>query len=235
MDFDKKICPIVSVDGLVTSGKQFDIDIMIPEDNRNVIYGVIKDCYKEPICNAVVKLIEVDCKCGKEERKPVAHTFTNEDGEFVFGPLCPNKSYEVNIWVNKVKHVKICAKCKHEGECLKGVDIDCCDFTIESKEHCCNKCDKKSEHKDEYKCEHKYEEKCDCKSDYKPEYKPEHKPDCKPDYKPECKPEHKPDCKPECKPEHKPDCKPDYKPDCKPEHKTDCNQDYRPNCKNFYR
>lgn len=191
MDFDKKICPIVSVDGLVTSGKQFDIDIMIPEDNRNVIYGVIKDCYKEPICNAVVKLIEVDCKCGKEERKPVAHTFTNEDGEFVFGPLCPNKSYEVNIWVNKVKHVKICAKCKHEGECLNGVDIDCCDFTIESKEHCCNK------------CEHKYEEKCDCKPDYKPECKPEHKPDCKPDYKPECKPE------------HKPDCNQDYRPNCK--------------------
>lgn len=207
MDFDKKICPIVNVDGLVTSGKQFDIDITLPEDNRNVIYGVIKDCYKEPICNAVVKLIEVDCKCGKEERKPVAHTFTNDDGEFVFGPLCPNKSYEVNIWVNKVKHVKICAKCKHEAECLKGVDIDCCDFTIESSNNCCHKCNKKSEHKD------------DCKKDCKPECKPEHKDDCKQDYKPECKPEHKDDCK------H------DYKPNCKKE----CYQEYRPNCKNFYR
>ena len=255
MDFDKKICPIVSVDGLVTSGKQFDIDIMIPEDNRNVIYGVIKDCYKEPICNAVVKLIEVDCKCGKEERKPVAHTFTNEDGEFVFGPLCPNKSYEVNIWVNKVKHVKICAKCKHEAECLKGIDIDCCDFTIESSNNCCHKCNKKSEHKDDCKCkcdckheydsdyksdckkeykydceyEHKYDYKHDCKSDY------EHKDDCKKDYKPECKPEHKDDCKqdykPECKPEHKDDCKQDYKPECKPEHKDDCKQDYKPSCK----
>ena len=223
MDFDKKICPIVNVDGLVTSGKQFDIDITLPEDNRNVVYGVIKDCYKEPICNAVVKLIEVDCKCGKEERKPVAHTFTNDDGEFVFGPLCPNKSYEVNIWVNKVKHVKICAKCKHEAECLKGVDIDCCDFTIESSNNCCHKCNKKSEHKD------------DCKQDYKPECKPEHKDDCKKDCKHECKPEHKDDCKqdykPECKPEHKDDCKHDYKPNCKKE----CYQEYRPNCKNFYR
>ena len=207
MDFDKKICPIVNVDGLVTSGKQFDIDITLPEDNRNVVYGVIKDCYKEPICNAVVKLIEVDCKCGKEERKPVAHTFTNDDGEFVFGPLCPNKSYEVNIWVNKVKHVKICAKCKHEAECLKGVDIDCCDFTIESSNNCCHKCNKKSEHKD------------DCKKDCKHECKPEHKDDCKKEYKQECKPEHKDDCK------H------DYKPNCKKE----CYQEYRPNCKNFYR
>ena len=215
MDFDKKICPIVSVDGLVTSGKQFDIDIMIPEDNRNVIYGVIKDCYKEPICNAVVKLIEVDCKCGKEERKPVAHTFTNDDGEFVFGPLCPNKSYEVNIWVNKVKHVKICAKCKHEAECLKGIDIDCCDFTIESSNNCCHKCNKKSEHKD------------DCKNDYKH--------DC--DY--EHKDEHKEDCKPDCKPEHKDECKPEHQNDCKYESKPNCKkesyQEYKPNCKNFYR
>ena len=194
----KKICPIVNVDGLVTSGKQFDIDITLPEDNRNVIYGVIKDCYKEPICNAVVKLIEVDCKCGKEERKPVAHTFTNDDGEFVFGPLCPNKSYEVNIWVNKVKHVKICAKCKHEAECLKGIDIDCCDFTIESSNNCCHKCNKKSEHKD------------DCKNDYKH--------DC--DY--EHKDEHKEDCKPDCKPEHKDECKPEHQNDCKYESKPNC-------------
>ena len=215
MDFDKKICPIVNVDGLVTSGKQFDIDITLPEDNRNVIYGVIKDCYKEPICNAVVKLIEVDCKCGKEERKPVAHTFTNDDGEFVFGPLCPNKSYEVNIWVNKVKHVKICAKCKHEAECLKGIDIDCCDFTIESSNNCCHKCNKKSEHKD------------DCKNDYKH--------DC--DY--EHKDEHKEDCKPDCKPEHKDECKPEHQNDCKYESKPNCKkesyQEYKPNCKNFYR
>ena len=215
MDFDKKICPIVNVDGLVTSGKQFDIDITLPEDNRNVVYGVIKDCYKEPICNAVVKLIEVDCKCGKEERKPVAHTFTSDDGEFVFGPLCPNKSYEVNIWVNKVKHVKICAKCKHEAECLKGIDIDCCDFTIESSNNCCHKCNKKSEHKD------------DCKNDYKH--------DC--DY--EHKDEHKEDCKPDCKPEHKDECKPEHQNDCKYESKPNCKkesyQEYKPNCKNFYR
>ena len=151
----------------------------------------------------------------KEERKPVAHTFTNDDGEFVFGPLCPNKSYEVNIWVNKVKHVKICAKCKHEAECLKGIDIDCCDFTIESSNNCCHKCNKKSEHKD------------DCKNDYKH--------DC--DY--EHKDEHKEDCKPDCKPEHKDECKPEHQNDCKYESKPNCKkesyQEYKPNCKNFYR
>ena len=66
----------------------------------------------------------------KEERKPVSHTFTDEHGEFVFGPLCPNKYYEILVWVNDVKHVKICAKAKHEGKCLKGVKIDNCDFRV---------------------------------------------------------------------------------------------------------
>ena len=121
MELDKKCCPILDVDGVIAGGKQFDLDIVLPEDNRNVIYGVIKDCYKEPICDAVVKLIEV-CK---DERKPVSHTFTNKDGEFVFGPLCPFKSYSIEIWVTQVKHIKICEICTNEGNCLQGIDIDC--------------------------------------------------------------------------------------------------------------
>ena len=140
MDIEDKICPIVKVDGLIASGKQFDIDVSLPKDDRNVVYGVVKDQYKEPVENAVVKLIEVSYVHGHEERKPVSHTFTNKAGEFVFGPLCPNKVYEVNIWVDQVKHIKICAKCKHEGKCLKGIDIDKCDFTMDCKPDCKPEC-----------------------------------------------------------------------------------------------
>ena len=43
----KPFCPILDVDGVVSGGKQFDLDITLPEDNRDVIYGVIKDCFKE--------------------------------------------------------------------------------------------------------------------------------------------------------------------------------------------
>ena len=125
MDFEKEMCPVIKVDGFLEKGKQYDLDITIPEDNRNVIYGIIRDCYKEPVEDAVVKLIEVCFEHGHEERKPVSHTFTDKDGEFVFGPLCPDKRYEVQIWVNQVKHVKICKSCKHAGKCLKGVDLDC--------------------------------------------------------------------------------------------------------------
>ena len=139
MDNEKKVCPIVNVDGLIAKGKQYDIDITLPADDRNVVYGVVRDCYKEPIADAVVKLIEVDCINGHEERKPVSHTFTNDEGEFVFGPLCPHKFYEINIWVDQVKHVKVCAKPKHERKCLKGIKDNHCDYFIDSNIDTCPK------------------------------------------------------------------------------------------------
>lgn len=104
MEYDKNVCPVIDVDGVVASGKQFDLEITLPEDNRNVIYGVVKDCYGDPIRDAVVKLIEVICECGKEERRPVSHTFTDKEGEFVFGPLCSNKFYAIQIWVDETTH-----------------------------------------------------------------------------------------------------------------------------------
>lgn len=138
MEFDKKpMCPIVDVDGFIESGKQFDLDITLPEDNRNVIYGIVKDCYKEPVKDAVVKLIEVVKDCEKEENRPVSHTFTDEDGAFVFGPLCPNKFYKVQIWASEVKHYKICANGKRSGKCLHGEKIDCCDFDLRPEKPCC--------------------------------------------------------------------------------------------------
>ena len=95
------------------------------QDHRNVIYGVVRNCFKEPVCDAVVKLVEVVYDCGKEERRPVGHTFTDKEGEFVFGPLCPDKQYALQIWVNDTKKIKICTKCHHEGKCLKGVELKC--------------------------------------------------------------------------------------------------------------
>lgn len=97
------------------------------------------------------------CECGKEERRPVSHTFTNECGEFVFGPLCPDKKYEINFWVDQVKHVKVCAKCSHEGKCLKGEKMDKCDCYVENKP--CKRCSEDCE------CDCKCDCECDCKED----------------------------------------------------------------------
>ena len=69
----------------------------------------------------------------EKKREPVSHTFTDEHGEFVFGPLCPGKEYALEIWVNEVRHFKVCAKCYHEGKCLKGRKMDKCDCNVEPK------------------------------------------------------------------------------------------------------
>lgn len=134
MEFDKK--EIIDFNGIIASGKQFDIEIKIPDDSRNVIFGVVKDSCGEAISNAVVKLIEIEKKLGKCERKPISHTFTNEDGEFVFGPLCPDRHYSIDLWVNKVEHIKICHTAKHQGECLKGEKIKCHKYTDDENFNC---------------------------------------------------------------------------------------------------
>lgn len=84
MDNKKPHCPILDVDGVISGGKQFDLDITLPEDNRDVIYGVIKDCFKEPVRDAVVKLTEIVYDCGKEERKPIGHTLFDRTLSTIF-------------------------------------------------------------------------------------------------------------------------------------------------------
>lgn len=78
MEFDKKV--IVDVDGFIETGKQFDLDLKLPEDDRNVVYGIIKDHKGKPIEDAVVKLVEV-CK---DERKPVSHTLFDDTLSIIF-------------------------------------------------------------------------------------------------------------------------------------------------------
>ena len=57
MEFDKKV--IFDVDGFIETGKQFDLDLRLPEDNRNVIYGIVKDSItNKSIKNATIS--EVD-------------------------------------------------------------------------------------------------------------------------------------------------------------------------------
>ena len=178
MEYNKKPCQILDIDGVISGGKQFDLDITLPEDNRDVIYGVVKDCFKEPVTDAVVKLVEIVYDCGKEERRAIGHTFTDCEGEFVFGPLCPGKQYAIQIWVNDTKKIKICAKCHHEGRCLKGEKNEKCDCFLESekcKDKKDEKCDKKCNDKcnDKYdekytdKCNDKYNDKCNDKCDKK--------------------------------------------------------------------
>ena len=161
--------PFVDIDGFIADGKQFDLDITLANDHRDVIYGIIRDCFKEPVKEAVVKLVEVDYKYGKKELKPVSHTFTDDNGEFVFGPLCPGKKYAIQIWKDDVKHIKVCAKCHHEGKCLKGIKLDC-DYKDDYKPF--DKPYDKYDGNDNDKHEEKHEDKCKCddKDEHKQNY-----------------------------------------------------------------
>lgn len=165
MEFEKyEICDkkeSLEVSGVIEGGKQFDLDIKLPEDNRNVVFGIVKNQYGDPISDAVVKLIEVAKDIQGDNRKPVSHTFTDKHGQFVFGPLCPHKHYAVEIWVNRVEHVKICEVCKHKGKCLKGVDLDCDNHCKSDYEDCF--CYEKKDFKDDYKKEEKFEHTENCK------------------------------------------------------------------------
>ncbi len=149
MDNDYGCAPKdVSVDGIFATGKQFDLEIILPEDNREVIYGVVRDCHGRPIEDAVVKLVEIIKMNGKEFRAPISHTFTDKEGDFTFGPLCPDRKYEIIIWANAVKHKKMCVRPEKDFDCLRGVIIPKCDLPCEKPHQECeckedrNPCDK---------------------------------------------------------------------------------------------
>lgn len=125
MEFENKKEKEIDVEGFVSDGIEYDLDIKLPKDDREAVFGTVKDSYGDPIEDAVVKLIEVKKDFGKTERKPVTHTFSDKHGNFVFGPLCPKRKYEVEIWANNVDHVKICEVTSHHGKCLKGINLDC--------------------------------------------------------------------------------------------------------------
>lgn len=209
MDFEKNDVQLVKFDGFIEKGKQFDVEVSMPEDDRNVVFGIIKDHFREPVKDAVVKLIEVRREYGKEERLPVSHTFTNKHGEFVFGPLCPDKKYEVLFWADRVKHIKVCAECEREGECLKGVELRPCKPECKCERECeCERCREKEDCKEDCKK--------DCKEDCKKDCKEDCKDDCKKEREDEC--DRKDECKKDCKEECKKECKEDVKKNCRPGH-----------------
>ena len=83
--------------------EQIETCIVIPEERRSIIHGIVKDPCNKVIKDAVVKLYEKIKHCNDFILKPITHTFTDECGQFVFGPLVPCKCYVIKVWVNDVK------------------------------------------------------------------------------------------------------------------------------------
>lgn len=120
--------------------EQIEAEIIIPEETRAVIHGIVKDQKGKTIKDAVVKLFEVVNPCDPKSVKPITHTFTDDCGEFLFGPLCADKQYTIKVWYNAITihHIVIepddddyssCLHYHHKTECDdkhydKDVDVD---------------------------------------------------------------------------------------------------------------
>lgn len=95
--------------------EQIDAVIKISKERRSVIYGTILDENGQPVADAVVKLLQV-CNKGIV---PLTHTFTDQYGQFLLGPLCPNQKYMLKIYKDNItlRYESVNASC-YEGKCI---------------------------------------------------------------------------------------------------------------------
>ena len=73
--------------------------LTIPEEKRSIVHGTVYDLDGNIIKDAVVRLFEII----EGKPSPKSHTFTDADGEFIFGPLFSGKDYMVKVYVEGVK------------------------------------------------------------------------------------------------------------------------------------
>lgn len=117
-----KVCP--------KENEQIEATIKIGSDKRSVIHGVVVNHCNKPVKDAVVKLLIMEDPKDPSELCPITHAFTDEFGQFLFGPLCPNKCYVIKVWYNEVCIRPIvvnpdpcddeCLDCPDCNECPKG-------------------------------------------------------------------------------------------------------------------
>lgn len=94
---------LVKFDFIPKENEQIEAIVKVPEEKRSVIHGIVKDWKDNVVKDAVVKLFEVVGKGNSCSLKPIAHTFTDECGQFLFGPLCANKKYTIKVWFNEAR------------------------------------------------------------------------------------------------------------------------------------
>lgn len=106
--------------------EQIEAIVKVPKEPRSVIHGVVKDHTGQIVKDAVVKLFELvqpPCKL-----KPLTHTFTDDCGQFLFGPLCPNTHYVIKVWIDNVtiKQLTISPDCddSYHNPCDSQCDKD---------------------------------------------------------------------------------------------------------------
>jgi hypothetical protein len=94
---------LVRVNFTPRENEQIEAVIKIPEEQRSIIHGTVKDFRNKVVKDAVVKLFELLNPLDVFSIKPLYYAFTDECGQFLFGPLTPGKNYVIKVWINNVK------------------------------------------------------------------------------------------------------------------------------------
>jgi len=68
-----------------------------PNENECIIHGLIQDKDKSPIKSAVVRLSEKT----ETVENHLAYIITDDDGEFVYGPIDEKKKFIIKVWIEK--------------------------------------------------------------------------------------------------------------------------------------
>ena len=119
---------LVKFDFIPVENEQIETIVNISEEKRSVIHGIVQDFNGNVVKDAVVKLFEVTEDNKNNMLKPVTHAFTDECGQFIFGPLCPKKKYTIKVWFNEVNIRKLeISAVAPDNNCLSGsIDKNSC-------------------------------------------------------------------------------------------------------------
>ncbi len=85
----------------VKEGELLHLNIKMGKEKKSVMHGIVLDEDKNPIEEAVVLLFKNE-PCDACDLKPITYVFTDDCGQFVFGPLEPDSEYTLKVWVNGV-------------------------------------------------------------------------------------------------------------------------------------
>lgn len=78
--------------------EQIETTIHMRPDTRSCIFGTVKDTSDNPIKDALVLLFD-----GEDEPRLLSQTYTDDSGQFYFGPLVSNTLQKIKIFRNQIK------------------------------------------------------------------------------------------------------------------------------------
>ena len=103
--------------------QQFDAKINLRKDRRSCVFGTVVGEYGMPVADAVVKLLQVN---EGELPIPLTHTFTDKNGQFLIGPLCPNTTYMLKVYKDDVDPKELCGCPDEDGSCISSATVCKC-------------------------------------------------------------------------------------------------------------